>query len=459
MPGRGAAGGSPRRGGRRGGGRTGLRSPPRREGVPESPARAAALPGPRGTLETAVVPGTAAAAPGSSVRGSVRFGSVRFGSVRPSLTGASSGAERREPGPGPGGIGRGPGKARSVPGTGLERALSAGTGRCGAGCAGVCRCAVCAVCTACTGVCRCAQLCSGVFTCVRVHTGVFTCVFTCVQVFIGVFTGVHRCVQVCTGVFRCAQVCSQGLSPCCPCSPGFPRPLCVWVWWGSHPLRAPHTPGPAGAGRGGAAPSSGAASRGRASAPLSREIRGHTSRWERAEPGRAEPGRAMAPAGRAALRCALLCALLCAHGAAPTRAGECGKLSSCEVCTGSSRPHNGTDCVWVGCRTPEEPGAGSCVQRGSAVPGTCALYNSSALCPALKSHTEEPPRPHSKEPVTHSTRTTTSAPLTGSPEFHPPGFDTASFVGGMVLVLCVQAVAFFVIKFIKSKDSTYQTLI
>lgn len=54
--------------------------------------------------------------------------------------------------------------------------------------------------------------------------------------------------------------------------------------------------------------------------------------------------------------------------------------------------------------------------------------------------------------------TTTSAPLTGSPEFHPPGFDTASFIGGIVLVLSVQAVVFFIIKFIKSKDSTYQTL-
>ncbi|XP_077045639.1 CD164 sialomucin-like 2 protein isoform X3 [Agelaius phoeniceus] len=140
-------------------------------------------------------------------------------------------------------------------------------------------------------------------------------------------------------------------------------------------------------------------------------------------------------------------------------AGECGKLSSCELCTTAGRSHNGTGCVWVGCGTPEEPGAGSCVQRGSAVQGTCALYNSSALCRALKSHTEEPPRSHSKEPVTHSTRTTTSsAPLTGSPEFHAPGFDTASFIGGMVLVLCLQAVAFFLFKFIKSKDSTYQTL-
>ncbi|XP_071309120.1 CD164 sialomucin-like 2 protein isoform X3 [Agelaius tricolor] len=145
----------------------------------------------------------------------------------------------------------------------------------------------------------------------------------------------------------------------------------------------------------------------------------------------------MAPPGPAALRCALLCALLCAHGPAPTRAGECGKLSSCELCTTAGRSHNGTGCVWVGCRTPEEPGAGSCVQRGSAVQGTCALYNSSALCRGT---------------------TTSSAPLTGSPEFHAPGFDTASFIGGMVLVLCLQAVAFFLFKFIKSKDSTYQTL-
>lgn len=168
----------------------------------------------------------------------------------------------------------------------------------------------------------------------------------------------------------------------------------------------------------------------------------------------------MAPPGPGALRCALLCALLCAQGLAPTRAGECGELKSCEMCTARAHSHNSTDCVWVGCRTPEEPETGSCVQRGSAVRETCALYNSSTLCRALKSHTEEPPRSHSKEPVTHSTRTTTtSAPLTGSPEFHPPGFDTASFIGGIVLVLCVQAVAFFVIKFIKSKDSTYQTLI
>lgn len=44
------------------------------------------------------------------------------------------------------------------------------------------------------------------------------------------------------------------------------------------------------------------------------------------------------------------------------------------------------------------------------------------------------------------------------PEAHNPGFDGASFIGGMVLVLSLQAVAFFVVRFLKAKDSTYQTL-
>ncbi|NXO05085.1 C16L2 protein, partial [Rhinopomastus cyanomelas] len=169
----------------------------------------------------------------------------------------------------------------------------------------------------------------------------------------------------------------------------------------------------------------------------------------------------MAPSGAGALCCTLLCALLCAQGPAPTRAGECSELRSCETCVASTASHNSSRCIWVGCGTPEEPGeAGSCEQRGVAARDNCVLYNTSTLCRALKSPTEEPPRSHSKEPPTHPPRTTTttSAPLTSSPEFHPPGFDTASFIGGIVLVLSVQAVVFFVIKFIKSKDSTYQTL-
>ncbi|KAM8795993.1 CD164 sialomucin-like 2 protein [Eudromia elegans] len=150
---------------------------------------------------------------------------------------------------------------------------------------------------------------------------------------------------------------------------------------------------------------------------------------------------------------ALLCALLCALPAALP--GGCPELGSCEKCLQGS----GSGCVWSRCGAPERPGPGRCVRGEEAARGPCALYNSSALCPALRSPTEEPPRPRSQEPVTHPARSSTSgAPLTGSPEARPPAFDTASFVGGVVLVLSAQAVLFFLFKFIKSKDSTYQTL-
>lgn len=48
----------------------------------------------------------------------------------------------------------------------------------------------------------------------------------------------------------------------------------------------------------------------------------------------------------------------CPHGFSLALTGECGQLRSCEACTASNRSHNGTDCVWVGCGTPEEPGEG-----------------------------------------------------------------------------------------------------
>ncbi|KAL7980445.1 hypothetical protein Chor_001599 [Crotalus horridus] len=59
-------------------------------------------------------------------------------------------------------------------------------------------------------------------------------------------------------------------------------------------------------------------------------------------------------------------------------------------------------------------------------------------------------------PIGHCS--TTGPPKTLPPEFYPAGFDSASFIGGIVLVLSIQAVAFFVVKFLRSKDNTYQTL-
>ncbi|XP_008944338.1 PREDICTED: sialomucin core protein 24-like, partial [Merops nubicus] len=62
-----------------------------------------------------------------------------------------------------------------------------------------------------------------------------------------------------------------------------------------------------------------------------------------------------------------------------------------------------------------------------------------------------------------STTTTPSTPganatVTPAPAVRKSTFDAASFIGGIVLVLGLQAVVFFLYKFCKSKDRNYHTL-
>ncbi|XP_031232773.1 CD164 sialomucin-like 2 protein [Mastomys coucha] len=172
----------------------------------------------------------------------------------------------------------------------------------------------------------------------------------------------------------------------------------------------------------------------------------------------------MAAPGPRALRAALCggccCLLLCAqlvlagkgaHGFGrgallrlnvwPTAQGGCKHLGHCERCV--DRAHNLSICVWQQCE-PEEPG--HCVAQAEAVKEGCSIYNRSESCPASHHHSTEEPK----------ASTTGSPPI---PEDHSPGFDGASFIGGIVLVLSLQATAFFVLRFLKAKDSTYQTLI
>ncbi|XP_003215663.1 sialomucin core protein 24 [Anolis carolinensis] len=58
--------------------------------------------------------------------------------------------------------------------------------------------------------------------------------------------------------------------------------------------------------------------------------------------------------------------------------------------------------------------------------------------------------PHTPDPVTHKP--------TSKPPSHRSTFDAASFIGGIVLVLGLQAVIFFLYKFCKSKEQNYHTL-
>ncbi|KAJ0054965.1 hypothetical protein NL108_008669 [Boleophthalmus pectinirostris] len=46
-----------------------------------------------------------------------------------------------------------------------------------------------------------------------------------------------------------------------------------------------------------------------------------------------------------------------------------------------------------------------------------------------------------------------------APEFSQAKFDMSSFIGGIILVLCVQAGGFFAMRFLKSKEqSNYETM-
>ncbi|KFZ46539.1 Sialomucin core protein 24, partial [Antrostomus carolinensis] len=64
--------------------------------------------------------------------------------------------------------------------------------------------------------------------------------------------------------------------------------------------------------------------------------------------------------------------------------------------------------------------------------------------------------------ITSATTTTsvpgTNATVTPAPSPRKSTFDAASFIGGIVLVLGLQAVVFFLYKFCKSKDRNYHTL-
>ncbi|XP_074047661.1 CD164 sialomucin-like 2 protein [Macrotis lagotis] len=128
-------------------------------------------------------------------------------------------------------------------------------------------------------------------------------------------------------------------------------------------------------------------------------------------------------------------------------AAECKQLESCRRCVEGERARNLSGCVWEHCGG-EEPGHGRCVAQEERVKEGCSIYNHTALCPAVpQSPTQEPKAFTSGSP-------TTLPPL----DSHTPGFDGASFIGGIVLVLSLQAVTFFLIRFVRAKDSTYQTL-
>ncbi|XP_005154841.2 sialomucin core protein 24 isoform X1 [Melopsittacus undulatus] len=93
----------------------------------------------------------------------------------------------------------------------------------------------------------------------------------------------------------------------------------------------------------------------------------------------------------------------------------------------------------------------------TATPATTAHTTIAANVTSVTAH---PPAPTTA--ITSATTTPsvpgTNATVTPAPSRRKSTFDAASFIGGIVLVLGLQAVVFFLYKFCKSKDRNYHTL-
>uniref|UniRef100_A0A2R8MFD7 CD164 molecule n=1 Tax=Callithrix jacchus TaxID=9483 RepID=A0A2R8MFD7_CALJA len=106
----------------------------------------------------------------------------------------------------------------------------------------------------------------------------------------------------------------------------------------------------------------------------------------------------------------------------------CEGRNSCISCLNASAVN--TTCFWIECKQDES----FCSHNSTVV--DCQVVNTTNFCSG----------------TTNTTVTPTSQPVRKST------FDAASFIGGIVLVLGVQAVIFFLYKFCKSKERNYHTL-
>ncbi|XP_036372098.1 CD164 sialomucin-like 2 protein [Megalops cyprinoides] len=109
--------------------------------------------------------------------------------------------------------------------------------------------------------------------------------------------------------------------------------------------------------------------------------------------------------------------------------GDCSQLDSCDGCIAGDPSNNLTDCVWRQC---DDDNATGCASSSDDAQG-CSIFNDTSMC--SDDATPEPP-----------------------PVYSQAKFDLSSFIGGVILVLSLQAGAFFAMKFIRTKDSSYETM-
>ncbi|XP_049756343.1 sialomucin core protein 24 [Elephas maximus indicus] len=137
--------------------------------------------------------------------------------------------------------------------------------------------------------------------------------------------------------------------------------------------------------------------------------------------------------------------------------GTCENHQDCASCVNGS-----TTCFWLECK---EANKSHCSHNSTA--SDCHAVNRTESC-SVPTATPSPTSSTARTTATpYSTTASTTIPTSGTTNTtltptSQPGrkstFDAASFIGGIVLVLGVQAVIFFLYKFCKSKERNYHTL-
>ncbi|XP_026156250.1 CD164 sialomucin-like 2 protein [Mastacembelus armatus] len=123
---------------------------------------------------------------------------------------------------------------------------------------------------------------------------------------------------------------------------------------------------------------------------------------------------------------------------------DCSQAQSCDLCVGDSML-NLTNCVWRLC--PDGNDTGMCVNdAGDAtdIAMNCSWTRVSELCTVVETNVEGGGDGDSGD----------KSDANSSPEFSQAKFDMSSFIGGIILVLCLQAGGFFAMRFLKSKEQS-----
>ncbi|XP_010344759.2 sialomucin core protein 24 [Saimiri boliviensis] len=136
----------------------------------------------------------------------------------------------------------------------------------------------------------------------------------------------------------------------------------------------------------------------------------------------------------------------------------CEGRNSCISCLNASAVN--TTCFWIECK-----GESFCSHNSTV--GDCQVVNMTHFCsvptaaPLPTNSTAKPTVQPSPSTTSKTVTTSGTTNITVTPTSQPmrkSTFDAASFIGGIVLVLGVQAVIFFLYKFCKSKERNYHTL-